>query len=317
MTKKVLVCDGMDSAIFSKLLSNEEFNVYPEAKNSQEIVKKEAQDADALVIRSSTKVNKEFIDKCSNLKLVIRAGEGTDNIDKTYCKEKGIKVANTPGANNNSAAEHAIALMFTLLRKTAWANSSMQTGKWDKARFTGNEMTNKTIGIVGFGRIGQLVAKRLVGFEPEILFYDPFISSHSIGYNNIKKVEKLEKIFEKSDIITVHVPLVDQTKNLIDKKFFSLMKKHAIFVNAARGGIVNEEDLLEALKLNSIRAAALDVFLNEPLKEKTNLHEIENLVLTPHLGGSTQEAQFRVGEMAYHQLKEFFINDNLLNEVRA
>ncbi len=317
MTKKILVCDGMDSSIFSKLLNNQEFSVYPEAKNPQEIVRKEARDADALVIRSSTKVTKDFIDSCSNLKLVIRAGEGTDNIDKAYCKEKGIKVANTPGANNNSAAEHAIALMFTLLRKTAWANSSMQTGKWDKARFTGNEMTNKTIGVIGFGRIGQLVAKRLIGFDPEILFYDPFISSHSIGYDNIKKVDDLETIFKKSDIITVHVPLVNQTKNLIDKKHFSLMKNNAIFVNAARGGIVHEGDLLDALKNKSIRAAALDVFLNEPLKEKTDLHEIENLILTPHLGGSTQEAQYRVGEMAYHQLKEFFMNDNLLNEVRA
>jgi len=317
MTIKVLVCDGMDPLIFSKLLNNEKFKVFPEKKNTQEVVIKEARDSQALIIRSSTKVNKEFIDQCPDLKLVIRAGEGTDNIDKAYCKEKGIKVQNTPGANNNSAAEHAIALMFTLLRKTAWANSSMQTGQWDKAKFTGNEMTNKTVGIIGFGRIGQLVAKRLIGFDPEILFYDPFMSSHSIGYDNIKKVDELEKIFEKSDIISVHVPLVNQTKNLITKEHFSLMLKNSIFINAARGGIVVEEDLLEALKAKKFKAAALDVFLNEPLKEKTNLHGIENLVLTPHLGGSTHEAQYRVGEMAYHQLKEFFLNDQILNEVRA
>ncbi len=317
MKPKILVCDGMSSDIFNKLKNNENFDVYPEAKNSQEVVAKEAVEADALVIRSATKPNQEFLDKCKNLKYIIRAGEGTDNIDKVHCKEIGIKVSNTPGANNNSAAEHAISLMFTLLRKTAWANSSMQEGEWNKSMFSGNELTNKTVGIIGFGRIGQLVAKRLIGFDPEILFFDPYITSHSIGYDNITKVDKVEDIFKKSDIITVHVPLVAQTKNMITYDHFKLCSSNTIFVNAARGGIVNEEDLIKALKENLIRSAALDVFGNEPLKGKTDLHGVENLILTPHLGGSTAEAQFRVGEMAYHQLKEFFINDNLLNEVRV
>ncbi len=316
MKPKILVCDGMSSDIFNKLKNNENFDVYPEAKNSQEVVAKEAVEADALVIRSATKPNQEFLDKCKNLKYIIRAGEGTDNIDKVHCKEIGIKVSNTPGANNNSAAEHAISLMFTLLRKTAWANSSMQEGKWEKSKFSGNEMTNKTVGIIGFGRIGQLVAKRLTGFDPEILYFDPYASSHSVNYDNITRVENLDDIFKKSDVITVHVPLMEKTKNFITKNHFDLMNSSAIFVNAARGGIVNEQDLIDALKEGKMKAAALDVFSTEPLKEKTELHSLENLVLTPHLGGSTAEAQYRVGEMAYHQLKEFFNNGNLLNEVR-
>ena len=172
---KILVCDGMDKAVFEELKSVGEFEVYPEPKNSKETIAKEKNDAHALVIRSATKPDAEFLKECSNLKYIIRAGEGTDNIDKVTCKELGIKVSNTPGANNNSAAEHALALMMTLLRKTARANESMQTGEWNKAAFTGNELTNKTIGIVGFGRIGQLLAKRLTGFDPNILFFDPYI----------------------------------------------------------------------------------------------------------------------------------------------
>lgn len=311
----IVISDGFNATLFDELKKVPEFNVADKAKMSQEELKELLPTVEGLVVRSATKPNKELIDAAPSLKYIIRAGEGTDNIDKAYCQEKGIKVSNTPGANNNSAAEHAIALMMTVLRKTAWAHQSMQSGKWDKAAYMGNELTNKTVGIVGFGRIGQLVAKRLAGFDPKVLFFDPGNTNSPFDY--AQKCDDLEKLFSESDIVTVHVPLLDQTRNMIDLNLLSKMKKDAILINAARGKIVDEAALAEALKNGSIRGAGFDVFATEPLEENSELRNLENLVLTPHLGGSTEEAQYRVGEMAVHQLKEFFINNNLLNEVKA
>ena len=310
----IVVSDGMDQSVFSTLTSNSELGVHPNPKISQDELQGLLPKIDGLIIRSATKPNKEFLDKATNLKYIIRAGEGTDNIDKAYCAEKGIKVSNTPGANNNSAAEHALALMMTVLRKTAWAHASMSEGKWDKSKFTGNELGNKTVGIMGFGRIGQLLCKRLQGFEPQVLFFDPGVEKTEFDY--AKKVDTLEELFSKSDIVSIHTPLLDATKGIVDHKLLSLMKPDSILVNAARGKIVNEEDLYTALTENKIRGAGFDVFAEEPLTE-SKLTSLDNIVLTPHLGGSTEEAQFRVGEMAAHQITEFFINNNLVNEVKA
>lgn len=311
----ILVCDGMDAEVFSQLQSVEGLEVHPKKKCTQDEIKELLPKVSGLIIRSATKPNKEFIDQAPNLKYIIRAGEGTDNIDKAYCAEKGIKVSNTPGANNNSAAEHALALMMTVLRKTAWANSSMQSGKWDKAAFTGNELTNKTIGIMGFGRIGQLLCKRLQGFEPNVLFFDPFLKDSPFDY--AKRVETLDELFSKSDVVSIHTPLLDATKGIVNADLLNKMQPHAVLVNAARGKIVDEDALYSVLKEGKIKAAGFDVFATEPLEDNSKLRELDNIVLTPHLGGSTEEAQFRVGEMAYHQMKEFFVNNNLLNEVKA
>lgn len=310
----IVVSDGMDQSVFSNLTSNSELEVHPSPKISQDELQGLLPKIDGLIIRSATKPNKEFLDKATNLKYIIRAGEGTDNIDKAYCAEKGIKVSNTPGANNNSAAEHALALMMTVLRKTAWAHASMSESKWDKSKFTGNELWNKTVGIMGFGRIGQLLCKRLQGFEPQVLFFDPGVEKTEFDY--AKKVDTLEELFSKSDIVSIHTPLLDATKGIVDHKLLSLMKSDSILVNAARGKIVNEEDLYTTLTEKKIRGAGFDVFAEEPLTE-SKLTSLDNIVLTPHLGGSTEEAQFRVGEMAAHQITEFFINNNLLNEVKA
>lgn len=309
----IVVPDGLDKELFEALKKDSHFEVHPESKVSRDQLKAMATKVNGMIIRSATTVDKELIDLMPNLKLVIRAGEGTDNIDKKYANEKGIKAANTPGANNNSAAEHAIALMFTVLRKTNLADASMKIGEWEKSAFTGNELANKTLGIIGFGRIGQIVAKRLSGFEPKILFYDPIIEKTDIP--NATKMTNLEDIFKQADVITVHVPLIEQTKNLIDKKLFNVMKPTSIIVNAARGKIVNEDDLYEALSNKKIRGAGFDVFAEEPLKN-SKLTTLKNIVLTPHLGASTEEAQFRVGEMSLHQIREFFINNKLLNEVK-
>ncbi len=310
----IVVADGMHKELFADLCQIEGLNVHPEPKLNQEQLAELLPQIEGLVIRSATKVTPELIAKAPKLKYVIRAGEGTDNIDKICCGEKNIKVSNTPGANNNSAAEHAIALMMTVLRKTAWAHQSMSQGAWDKSKYTGNELSNKTIGIVGFGRIGQIVAKRLAGFDPKVIFFDPFINASEIPYAQAAK--DLNEVFEKSDIITIHTPLMDATKGLVSRDLMESMRPGSILVNAARGGIVDEEALLDTLSQNKIRGAGFDVFATEPLEADSPLRQLENLVLTPHLGASTQEAQFRVGEMVNHQLTEFFVNNNLLNEVK-
>ena len=311
----IVVCDGMDKSVFEELKNNENLEVHPSPKLTQEEIKELLPKVNGLVIRSATKPNKEFIDLAPNLKYIIRAGEGTDNIDKTYCQEKGIKVSNTPGANNNSAAEHALALIMTVLRKTASADASMKQGKWEKAQFTGNELWKKTVCIMGFGRIGQILCKRLQGFEPNVLFFDPGIKESEFSY--AKKVETLDELFSKSDIISIHTPLLDATKGVVNSDLIGKMKSDAVLVNAARGKIVNEDDLYTALKERTIKGAGFDVFANEPLENESKLKELDNIVLTPHLGGSTEEAQFRVGQMAASQMVEFFVNDNLLNEVKA
>ncbi len=310
----ILFSDGFDSKLFKEFSESGEFDVNPKSKVTREELLALGEKINGLVVRSATTVDQELINHCPNLKYVIRAGEGTDNIDKKYCQDRGVKVSNTPGANSNSAAEHAVSLIFTVLRRTAQAHQSMVEGRWDKSVYMGNELWKKRVGFVGFGRIGKIVAKRISGFEPSITFYDPFIEE-SIK-PNWKKVS-LEDIFKECDIISVHTPLMDSTRNLVDAKLISLMKKDAILINAARGGIVNEKDLLSALKEKMIRGAGLDVFEKEPLEENSEFRGLNNVVLTPHLGASTEEAQVRVGMMAAQQLREFFLNDNLVNEVRA
>ena len=311
----VVVSDGFDKNLFTKLCSVPEFDVHPSPKITQDELLELLPRIDALVIRSATKVTGDLLEKAKNLKYVIRAGEGTDNIDKALCEAKGVKVSNTPGANNNSAAEHAFALMFTLLRKTAWAHKSMSEGKWEKSLFVGNELWKKTIGIVGFGRIGKILATRLSGFEPNLLYYDPRCLESDIPYTS--KADSLEEIFEKSDVISIHVPLKDSTRNLVNKKLLDLMSSDAILINAARGGVVNEDDLYDTLKEGKIRGAGFDVFTSEPLEEESKLRNLDNIVMTPHLGASTAEAQVRVGQMCINQLKEFLLNNNHLNEVKA
>lgn len=311
----ILICDGMDKAVFAHLCSMEQFEVAPKPKHTAAEIEALLPQAHAMVIRSATKITPDLLEKAPNLKYVIRAGEGTDNIDKVACDQKGVVVSNTPGANNNSAAEHAIALMMTVLRKTAWAHQSMSEGRWDKSFYTGNELLNKEVGIVGFGRIGQIVAKRISGFEPKVHFFDPFVEQKD--FPDYCKCDTLEEIFSKSDIVTIHTPLNDHTKGLINESVLNSMKSNAILINAARGKIVDEAALFGILQSNKIRGAAFDVFAQEPLDEDSPLRKLDNLILTPHLGASTEEAQVRVGEMALNQLKEFFLNNNTLNEVKA
>ncbi len=315
MNPFIVVPDGFDKSLFDELKKISTLNVHPTSKVSQDELKALLPTVEGLIIRSATTVNKELLDLAPKLKIVIRAGEGTDNIDKVLCAERGVKVANTPGANNNSAAEQAVALIMTVLRNTAMADATMKAGKWEKNSLTGLELWKKKVGIVGFGRIGQIVAKRISGFEPEVMFFDPVMMSSDLP--NTKKVNDLKEIFSTCDIITLHTPLMPQTKGMITAELLNLMKKDAILVNASRGGIVDEDALYNVLKEKKIRGAGFDVFAVEPLPTDSKLLELSNLVMSPHVGASTEEAQFRVGEMAVFQINEFFKNNNLLNEVKA
>ncbi len=311
----IVVPDGFDKALFEELKKSTELEVHPTSKVSQEELKALLPRIDGLIIRSATTVNAELLEVALKLKIVIRAGEGTDNIDKTLCAARGVKVANTPGANNNSAAEQAIALMMSCLRNTPLADKTMHEGKWEKNALTGLELWKKKVGVVGFGRIGQIVTKRISGFEPEVLFFDPMVEKSEFSF--AKKATDLAEIFSTCDIITIHTPLMPATKGMITKELLSMMKKDAILINAARGGIVDEEALYDILREKKIRCAGFDVFATEPLPANSKLLELSNLIMSPHVGASTEEAQFRVGEMAVHQIREFFVNSNLLNEVKG
>src|SRR3989339_917047 len=191
----IVVSDGFDKNLFNALTSSQDLQVHPKSKITKEELEKLLPQINGLVIRSATTVTSELLEKAPHLKLVIRAGEGTDNIDKVACQKKGVKVANTPGSNSNSAAEHTIALMMTVLRKTAFAHASTKAGKWEKELFGGNELWKKTVGFVGFGKIAQIVAKRISGFEPKVLFYDPVTEISELSY--ARKVDSLDELFKQ------------------------------------------------------------------------------------------------------------------------
>ena len=242
----VVIADGMHSDIFSRFVKSDQFRVHPQSTLTSGELEQLLPKLEGLVVRSKTHVNGDLLQKAPLLKYVVRAGEGTDNIDKISCREQNVVVANTPGANNNSAAEHAIALMMTLLRQTARADARMKKGGWNKSDYQGQELWKKRVGIVGLGRVGRLLAQRLSGFEMDMGFYDPFVKENvPVG---MKPFERLEDIFSQSDIITLHVPLMDKTRGLVGQRLLSCMPSHAVLINASRGGVVDEEALCRHLK---------------------------------------------------------------------
>jgi D-3-phosphoglycerate dehydrogenase len=305
----------MDKKTFEELKRVGDLDVHPTAKVSQEELKSLLPKVNGLIIRSATKVTAELLKLAPQLKYVIRAGEGTDNIDKQACAAAGVKVSNTPGANSNAVAELAISLMLSVLRKTAWAHASMASGRWDKATLEVSELSEKTVGLVGFGKIAQLVAKRLAGFDVKILYYDVYPVASPFAY--ARQVQTLEELFQESDVVSLHIPKTEKTKNIVDKQLLGLMKKSGVLINTSRGGLIDESALCHFLEEKKILGAGLDVFATEPLEESALLRQQSNVVLTPHLGASSEEAQVRVGEIAVHQIKEFFLKKNLLNEVKA
>lgn len=267
----------------------------------------------AIIIRSATKLTADIIEAAKNLKVIGRAGSGLDNVDKATASKKGIVVMNTPGGNTITTAEHTLALMFAIARKIPQANASMAKGQWEKKKFMGVELFNKTVGIIGLGNIGGEVAKRALGLGMNVIAFDPFLSEEKAKSLGVKKVE-LSELFKNSDFITIHTPLTNETKNLINKDTIKMMKNGVYIINCARGGIVNEKDLFDALEVGKVAGAALDVFEKEP-PENNPLVGHEKVVCTPHLGASTQEAQENVAIAIAEQIVDYLVHGVIRNAV--
>lgn len=266
-----------------------------------------------IVIRSATKMTADIIEAAINLKVIGRAGSGLDNVDKTAATKKGIVVMNTPGGNTITTAEHTIALMVSLARLIPQATASMKQGKWEKKKFMGVELFNKTLGVVGIGNIGGQVARKAQGLEMTVIAYDPFLSEQKAADMGVEKVS-LEDLFRRSDFITIHTPLTAETRNLIRAETISMMKPGVRIINCARGGIVNEKDLHEALKSGRIAGAALDVFEKEP-PEDFSLMKLENVICSPHLGAATGEAQENVAIAVAEQIVDYLVHGSIRNAV--
>ncbi|HEX6978695.1 MAG TPA: phosphoglycerate dehydrogenase [Alphaproteobacteria bacterium] len=268
---------------------------------------------DGLAVRSATKVTADIIAAAKKLKVIGRAGIGVDTIDVAAATARGIVVMNTPFGNSITTAEHAIALMFALARQIPAADRSTQAGKWEKNRFLGVELTNKTLGIVGCGNIGSIVADRALGLKMKVVAYDPYLSPARAQELGVEKVE-LDELFARADIITLHTPLTEATRNIIDAKALFKMKKGVRIINCARGGLIVEEDLKAALDSGHVAGAALDVFPVEPAKENI-LFGRDDVICTPHLGASTVEAQENVAIQIAEQIADFLQSGAVTNAV--
>lgn len=290
--KKILITDGMDKNAIEILL-NQGFDVeekfYPE-----EELKEKIKEVDVIIVRSATKIRQNIIDealKTGRLKLVVRGGVGLDNIDVAYAKARGIEVRNTPCASSNAVAELVLCEMLVLARNVKLANLTLQEGVWAKKKLKGTEIHGKTLGLIGFGNIARSLAEKANNLGMNVIYND--IVEH-IDARECFKFAKFEEIIEKADYITIHTPLTEDTKYMFNKEVFKNMKETAFFINCARGGIVQEEDLLEAINTNEIAGAAIDCFENEPQPIEGLLNH-PKVTVTPHIGASTREAQERIG----------------------
>lgn len=290
---KVLISDKISEDGIEYLEKEEGLQVVNRPGLSPEQLLEEIHDARALIVRSKTRVTAQVIGAAPRLRCIGRAGAGVDNIDLTAATRQGIVVMNTPGGNSISVAEHTLALLLSLVRKVPRGDASIKRGEWKKAELTGSELSGKTLGILGLGKIGSIVARRARGFGMPILGYDPFVNER---YAEDLEVELcgLDEALSRSDIVTLHLPDNDETKGLIDRRRLELMKPSAFLINAARGALVDEEDLARALENGRLAGAALDVFRDEP-RVHPRLASSDKVVLTPHVAGSTVEAQSKVG----------------------
>jgi D-3-phosphoglycerate dehydrogenase / 2-oxoglutarate reductase len=268
---------------------------------------------DGLAIRSATKVTKEIIEKADNLKVIGRAGIGLDNVDAPEASKRGIVVMNTPGGNTITTGEHAIAMMLSLTRQIPQATSSMKEGKWEKKKFMGHEVYNKTLGIIGIGRVGSIVADRALGLKMHVVAYDPFISPEVAEKMGIGLVS-LDELYRRSHFISVHTPMTKETRGIVNAAAFEKMRKGVYIINCARGGIIVENDLYNALVSGKVAGAALDVFEDEPTKNM-DLVKHENVICTPHLGASTDEAQRNVAIAIAEQIVDFLTKGEIRNAV--
>jgi D-3-phosphoglycerate dehydrogenase len=299
MKKIVLITDGISSDAKKKL--EKHFIVKEKKGMTPEKLKGEIKGVNAIIIRSATKLTSDIIAASDKLEIIGRAGIGVDNVDIAAATKKGIIVVNAPASNAVTVAEHTIALMLSLARKIPRANYSIKSGKWEKSKFKGIELEGKTLGIVGFGQIGGIVARKVIGLGMKVIAYDPFVSQERFKQLEIKKADSLLDIYREADFISIHLPKNKDTLGMFDKKEFYKMKKGTMILNVARGGIVVEKDLAEAIRDGQIGGAALDVYEQEPCSDSP-VFNLEEVICTPHLGASTAEAQNRAGTIIADQV---------------
>jgi len=311
---KVLISDNL-STCGVDILKKAGLEVEFRSKTTVEEIEKMIGDYDALIIRSATKVTAGLLEKAAKLKIVGRAGSGLDNVDIPAATKKGVVVMNTPGGNTVTTAEHTIGMIFASARMIPQAYSSMKAGKWEKKKFEGVELFDKTLGIIGLGAIGGVVANRCTALGMKVLAFDPFISTEKAKQLGIELAD-LETIYKRSDFITLHTPKTKETAGLINKDTIAKMKDGVRIINCARGGIVNEADLYEALKSGKVAGAAFDVFEKEP-PENHPLMTLDNFIATPHLGASTLEAQENVATAVAEQIVDYLIAGTVRNAVNV
>lgn len=309
---RILVSDPLSEEGVRILREVKEFQVDIKTDLKPDALKEIIKDYDALIVRSATKVTKDIINAAAKLKVVGRAGVGLDNVDLEAATQKGIIVMNTPAGNTISTAEHTMSMVLSLSRNIPQANASTKKGEWKRSKFMGVELYNKTLGIIGFGRIGSEVARRALSFGMRVMAYDPFLSGEVVQGMGIEVCE-LKDLLAKSDYITVHTPLTDETRHSISTGEFALMKKGVRIINCARGGIIDELALINAIKEGRVSGAALDVFEQEPLSAESEFLKLDNVVMTPHLGASTEEAQVNVAIEVAEIVRDALLSKGIRN----
>jgi D-3-phosphoglycerate dehydrogenase / 2-oxoglutarate reductase len=311
---KVLISDALSAAAVQIFKDRGiEVDFQPALGKDKEKLAELIGNYDGLAIRSATKVSAKILEKAKNLKVIGRAGIGVDNVDIPAATARGIIVMNTPFGNSITTAEHAISLMLALARQIPEADTSTRAGKWEKNKFMGVEIYSKTLGIIGCGNIGSIVADRAIGLRMKVIAYDPFLSEERARDLGVEKVE-LDVLFKRADFITLHTPLTEKTKNIIDAAVIKTMKKGVRIVNCARGGLVDEVALAEALKSGQVAGAAFDVFVEEPATNNP-LFSLPNVVCTPHLGAATSEAQENVALQVAEQMSDYLLRGAISNAV--
>ncbi|WP_170588512.1 phosphoglycerate dehydrogenase [Ruegeria arenilitoris] len=315
MAPKVLVSDKLsETAVQIFRDRGIDVDFMPDVGKDKEKLAEIIGNYDGLAIRSATKVTEKILEKADKLKVIGRAGIGTDNIDKDAASKKGVIVMNTPFGNMITTAEHAIAMMFAVARQIPEANASTHAGKWEKSKFMGVELTNKTLGVIGAGNIGGIVCDRAQGLKMKVIAYDPYLGQEKADKMGVEKVE-LDELLARADFITLHVPLTDQTRNILSRENLAKTKKGVRIINCARGGLVDEEALAELIKSGHVSGAGFDVFSEEPAKANP-LFGLPNVVCTPHLGAATTEAQENVALQVAEQISNYLLTgavENALN----
>ena len=301
---KILICDNLNQQVYKELETIGDCVDISKSNSKDKDLANHIKDCEIVVIRSATKLTKEVLDKAEQLKIIARCGVGIDNVDLDFAKSKSISVTNSPSANLISVVELTVALIISVSRKLSLADSHLKKGEWNRSQFLGNELYGKTLGIVGFGKAGRLVADRMKSFGMSIVFYDPYVTD----WNGSEESIKLDDLLRTADVVSIHVIKTKDTENLISKDMLDLLKPSSVIINTSRGGVLDEDYLFELLESEKIFGAGLDVYSNEPPKNVDRYNGL-NLVTTPHIGASTNEAQLKAGLETIENIKKILAGD--------